>query len=207
VAGAFPEGVARPARSLVSPAVFGFSPEHRRNGVDLDLARQLLREAGVRDGTPLRLEYPGLYNDVAPLVQNAFDQIGLIAVPDELPFEAFYRRLEEAANQMFIFRWNFTVADASPFLDAIVHSRDPVRGLGILNGAALSDPVLDDAIERAAHEPRSDIRLQRLQDVLQQVSDHYVYLPLFHPSVTTLIREPFILDNRQVRPQDVHLRQ
>ena len=206
VAGAFPEGVARPARSLVSPAVFGFSPEHRRNGVDLDRARQLLREAGVRGETPLRLEYPGLYNDVAPLVQNALDQIGLIAVPDELPFEAFYRRLEEAANQMFIFRWNFTVADASPFLDAIVHSRDPVRGLGTLNGAALSDPVLDDAIERAAQESRSDVRLQRLQDVLQQVSDHYVYLPLYHPSVTTLIREPFILDNRQVRPQDVHLR-
>ena len=203
---AFPEGLARPARSLVSPAVFGFSPEHRRSGVDLDRARQLLRESGVREGTPLRLEYAGLYDEVAPLVQKALDQIGLVAVPEELPFETFYRRLEEAASQMFIFRWNFSVADASPFLDAIVHSRDPARGLGTLNGAALSDPVLDDAIELAAHESRSDVRLQRLQEVLQQVSDHYVYLPLYHPSVTTLIREPFILDNRQVRPQDVHLR-
>jgi peptide/nickel transport system substrate-binding protein len=206
VSGAFPEGLARPARSLVSPAVFGFSPEHRRSGVDLELAKRLLREAGIREGTPLRLEYPGLYHDVAPLVQKALDQIGLVAVPNELPFETFYRRLEEAANQMFMFRWNFRVADASPFLDTIVHSRDPLRGLGTLNGAALSDPVLDEAIAQAAHESRSDIRLQRLQDVLQLVSDQNVYLPLYHPSVTTLIREPFILDNRQVRPQDIRLR-
>ena len=206
VAGIYPEATTRPADSLVSPAVFGFSPDHRSNGADLERARQSLADAGVAPGTAVHLDFPGRYSELVQPLKDALAEIGLIAVPQQHSFDAFYRRIEEAANQMFIFTWSFRVADASPFLDAFVHSRDPLRGLGMFNGAAFASPDLDAAIERAAHEPRSDVRLQLLQDLLLKVSEERVYLPLLHPSVMTLVREPFILDHRQVRPQDIHLR-
>jgi ABC-type oligopeptide transport system substrate-binding subunit len=133
-------------------------------------------------------------------------EVGLEIVPRLHQYETFYRRIEEAENELFLFSWNFRIADASPFLDAIVHSRDPLRGLGSFNGAAVDDPELDRLIEEAAHETRSEARLELLQLVLADVSSVHAYLPLFQPAALALVRDPFDVVGRRIRPQDVRLR-
>ena len=206
VAEVYSPGLAKPATSLVSPEVFGFSPTHRRHGGDLDKAKRLLNEAGVAPGTRLKLDYQERYASmVGPLV-DSIAEIGIEIEPQLHQYESFYRRMEAAENELFLFSWNFRVADASPFLDAIVHSRDPLRGLGIFNAAAVSDPDLDRLIEEAAHETRSETRLELLQLVLADVGAIHAYLPLFQPAVLSLVREPFDVVGRQVRPQNVRLR-
>jgi len=206
VAEVYPPGLAKPATSLVSPEVFGFSPAHRRHGGDLDKAKRLLNEAGVAPGTRLKLDYQERYASmVGPLV-DLIAEVGIEIEPQLHRYESFYRRMEAAENELFLFSWNFRVADASPFLDAIVHSREPRRGLGIFNAAAVSDPDLDRLIEEAAHETRSETRLELLQLVLADVGAIHAYLPLFQPAVLSLVREPFDVVGRQVRPQNVRLR-
>lgn len=206
VAEVFPPGLATPATSLVPPEVFGFSPGHRRHETDLELARRLLAEAGVPRGTRVRLDYQDRYADVIGPLTDTLTEIGLEVEPQLHRYESFYRRIEEAENELFIFSWNYRVADASSFLDAIVHSRNPRLGLGSLNGAALSDPVFDQRIEDAAHETRSEPRLELLQLLLADVAAEHAYLPLFQPAALALVRKPFDLVGREVRPQDVRLR-
>jgi len=133
-------------------------------------------------------------------------EIGIEVEPQLHQYESFYRRMEAAENELFLFSWNFTIADASPFLDAIVHSRDPLRGLGSFNAAAVSDPELDRRIEEAAHETRSEARLELLQLVLADVAAVHAYLPLFQPSALSLVRDPYDVVGRQIRPQDVRLK-
>jgi peptide/nickel transport system substrate-binding protein len=205
VAEVYPSGLATPATSLVSPEVFGFSPAHRRSGPDFDRARHLLAEAGVRPGIRIHLDYQERNAPlVGPLV-DSFAEVGIEIESQLHRYETFYRRIEAAENELFLFSWNFRIADASPFLDVIVHSRDPIRGMGTLNGAAMGDPELDRLIEEAAHETRSEARLELLQLILADVSEVRAYLPILHPSALALVREPFDIVGRSVRPQDVRL--
>jgi peptide/nickel transport system substrate-binding protein len=206
VAAIYPPGLATPATSLVSPEVFGFSPAHRRHGPDLDNAKRLLAEAGVAAGTRLQLDHQERYAPVVGPLADTLAEIGIAIEPQLHQYESFYRRIEAAENELFLFSWNFTIADASPFLDAIVHSREPLRGFGSFNGAAVSDAELDRMIEEAAHETRSEARLELLQLVLADVGAVHAYLPLFQPAALALVREPFDVTGRQVRPQDVRLK-
>ena len=124
VAEVYPTGLATPATSLVSPEVFGFSPAHRRHGPDLDRAKQLLDEAGFAPGTRLKLDHQERYSSVIGPLVDALAEAGIEIEPQLHQYESFYRRIEAAENELFLFSWNFTIADASPFLDAFVHRRD-----------------------------------------------------------------------------------
>ena len=157
-------------------------------------------------GARLRLDYQERYTFMIGALVESLAEVGLEIVPRLHQYETFYRRIEEAENELFLFSWNFRVADASPFLDAMVHSRNPLRGWGGLNGAAVSNPDLDRLIEEAAHETRSEARLDLLQLVLTDVGAVHAYLPLFQPARLALVRDPFDIVGRQVRPQDVRLR-
>ena len=206
VASIFPEGAARPAFSLVPPEVFGFSPDHRRATLDLEAARQLLAAAGDQSEEPLKLAFSERNAEIAAHLVPELKAIGLDVEGENLPYEVFYRRLEEASNDLFIFTWTFRVADASKFLDAFVRTRDPIRGLGTLNGADLSDPEIDALVESAVIEPYSNLRLEKLQEAVLRASEQFVYLPLFRPSNLALVRDGVVAGNRgmpMLRPQDL----
>lgn len=206
VADLYPLGTAVPATSLVPPEVYGFSPAQRRHGPDLERARRLLTEAGVAPGTGLRLDYQGRYAFmIGPLV-DALAEVNLVVEPRRHAYETFYRRIEDAENELFLFSWNFRVADAAPFLEALVHTRNPLLGWGNFNGAAVNSPDIDRLIDETAHETRTEVRLEMLQLLLTDVDMAHAYLPLFQPAVFALAREPFDVVGRKIRPQDVRLR-
>ena len=206
VADIFPEGTARAARSLVPPEIFGYSPGHRLHDADPPRAREILAEVGLPAGTTLSLNYIERYAEVAESISASLVAVGLETETRAVSIEEFYRGLDERTNQLFLFSWTFGVADASPFLDTIVHSRDPERGLGSFNGAGLSDLALDTLIDQSAHEPRSAIRLERLQQTLAMLGTIAVYLPLHQPSNLALVHDGFVLEafaGSVVQPQDV----
>ena len=206
VARIYSPNLATPASSVVSPEVFGYSPAHRQTTGDSELARRLLDEAGIAPGTKLNLDYQPRYTPVVEPLVTMLAEAGLDVAPRRHRYETFYRRIEDADNELFLFSWNFRVADASPFLEAFVHSRNPARGFGSFNGAAVSDPDIDRLIEEAAHETRSEARLELLQQLLADLSSIRVYLPLYRPAALALVRDPFDVVGRQVRPQDVRLK-
>ncbi len=206
VADIFPEGTARAARSLVPPEIFGYSPRHRRHDADPVRAREILAEVGLPAGTTLNLDYIERYAEVAESISASLVAVGLETEARAVSIEEFYRGLDKKTNQLFLFSWTFGVADASPFLDTIVHSHDPERGLGSFNGAGFSDRALDALIDEAAHEPRSAIRLERLQQTLAMLGAIEIYLPLYQPSTLALVHDGFVFDafaGSVVRPQEV----
>jgi ABC-type transport system substrate-binding protein len=205
----FPEGTAALARSIVPPEVFGFSPQHRRGDADPTRARELLASAGFEPGTPLRIDYLERYEEMMGPLASFLKDVGFRVETTGHRIDAFYRRIESASNQAYVFSWTFRVADASPFLDSIARSSDPQRGLGTFNGTSFSDPSLDGLIDEAAHEPRSALRLKLLQDALTVLDANSVFLPLVRPSTLALVKDEFVVDPGPcavLRPQDVHLR-
>jgi peptide/nickel transport system substrate-binding protein len=205
VASIFPESAATAAFSLVPPEVFGYSPDHRRTAGDPVRARQLLNAAGGQRGEPLRLASAESNSDVADHVIEDLVAIGLEVEKELLPYEVFYRRVEDASCDLFLFNWTYRFADASKFLDTFVRSRDPARGFGTFNGAGLADPEIDRLIESAVIEPVAGLRLEKLQDAVAMVGEQYVYLPLFKPANLALVENGVEAGTQglpMLRPQD-----
>jgi len=205
VATVFPVGAARAAFSLVPPEVFGYSPDQRQAEVDRDRARRLLAAAGGHFGESLELVYADGNADVAEHVIDDLAEIGLDVEGEDLAYEVFYHRVEDGSCDLFLFNWTYRVADASKFLDTFVRTRDPIRGYGTFNGAALSDPEIDHLIESAVIEPMSSVRLEKLQEAVARVGEQSVYLPLFKPSNLALVRDGVEIETQglpMLRPQD-----
>jgi peptide/nickel transport system substrate-binding protein len=205
VATVFPEGAARPAFSMVPPEVFGYSPDHRQSEFDEDRARRLLAEHGGRAKEPLRLAYAERNQLVAEHLVSVLVEIGLDVEGELLPYEVFYRCLQEESSDLFVFTWTYRVPDASQFLDTFVRTRDPERGVGTFNGVALADPEIDALIDNAVVEPNSVLRLEKLQQAVADVVGEYVYLPLYKPSRLALVRDEIgtaAQGHPMLRPQD-----
>ncbi len=202
----FPDGAARPAFSMVPPEVFGYSPNHHQETVDVARARELLAAAGGQAGGPLRLVFADLNTAIAGHLLTDLTEIGLEVVGEALPYETFYRRIEKASCDLFLFNWTYRVADASKFLDTFVRSRDPIKGFGTFNGAVLSDPAIDALIESAVIEPVSAVRLEKLQAAVSKVGEQHVYIPLYKPSNLALVRDGVVAGTQglpMLRPQDL----
>jgi ABC-type transport system substrate-binding protein len=202
----YPQGIARAAESLVPPEVFGFSAEASRRRADLEQARRLVGEVDELEGVKLRLEHSNRYPPMVDFLVTSLADVGLEVEPISYPYETFYRRIEDASNQLYLFAWSFWVPDASPFLDAIVHSRQPLFGLGRFNGTSFSNREVDKLIEHAVREPLSNRRLELLREALEMVRGSDVYLPLYQPANLALLRAPFTISEggRPLpRPQDI----
>ncbi|MCU0234302.1 MAG: hypothetical protein MUE90_09780, partial [Thermoanaerobaculales bacterium] len=156
----------------------------------------------------LRLDCAGRHAEVAAQVAARLAAAGLPVEVNAEPYELSYRRLEAGTTELFLVTWSFRVADASQFLEAFAHTRDPARSLGSFNGAALADQQLDELIDRAAHEPLSGARLDGLQRALSRLQELRAYLPLLEPHSLSLVRDGFVLDGPALampRPQDVRV--
>jgi peptide/nickel transport system substrate-binding protein len=194
VALAFAGGGAEPAGCLAPATVFGHMPGPPPTAADRVAARRLLDAAGVARGHELELVFSAIYQPVVDFLVASLEEVGFRVVSREVPFETFYRRIEEGGNQLYLFGWNFGFADASDFLDAVAHSRDRERRLGLLNGSRYASLEVDRWIEEAAREPRETQRLELLRNALAQVQSERCYLPLFYHSRFALVRSPFSLE-------------
>jgi peptide/nickel transport system substrate-binding protein len=179
------------ASSLVPAEVFGYTATSDAVAVDRARARQLLAEAGVAEGTGLTLFHAGANDGVLGFVVSTLADIGLEVELEEQGYEAFYRSIESEIPGLFLFAWSFRFADASDFLDSMVHSRDQNGLLGRLNASGYCKPRVDLLIERANREASSSRRLQLLREALREVAEDRPYLPLVHPARSALIRDPF----------------
>ncbi len=203
----FRAGTAAPAVGLVPAEVFGFTPGAAPPPADRERARQLLAAAGLKPGTVLRVDQASAIN--APLMAALAEDLGSVGLAVEAVehrYDVYYRRIEEGQNELFLFGWTFRNADASDFLESLVHTRARERFLGGMNGIGYADPDVDRWIEEAAREPRPQARLDLLRRTMAKVAADRPYLPLVHEARLALVRAPFVVAPQTgswLRPHDI----
>ncbi len=211
VAAGLADGAAEPAVSLVPAEVFGFCPTNRLFPADLGRARELLSARGAPAPVELHLDLDrgALPDPTLRVLTGALRSLGFEPTLRVQPYAELYRRLEQGDVEAFVVTWNFSSGDASEFLESMVHTRDPVRGLGLLNGSGFSDPQLDRWVVAASREPAAARRLELLRWSLARVANDRPYLPLLHRARLALVREPFAIEPRPgflVGPADIRPR-
>jgi peptide/nickel transport system substrate-binding protein len=165
------------AAQYVHPAVFGYDPDLQPLPFDLDAARALMREAGFPHGFTVELGHGTGVGDIAAHIAADLSKIGIAVVPLELPYPELVARARAHRVPLVYHGWSCVTGDASDFFEALVHSRDVTRGLGLENYSGYSDRKLDALIERADSEPDRERRLAFLHEAQRRVLADLPILP------------------------------
>lgn len=203
---ASPAGDVEVVDTLLPPEVFGASSRVVPRRFDPERARVLLQAADIPHGTVISLDHSGAYRSTVSAIVRQLAAVGLDIHPIESSYEEFYQRLVTGDGDLFLVGWNFPVADAADFLDAVIHSYDPGRGYGTQNGSGYASPRVDRLIEESAREPSLERRLEMLAEIMTQLEVDRPYLPLYRRNRKALVRRPWTFEPRigwWVRPQDL----
>lgn len=177
------------ASQLVAPPVLGFDPTLPEPRPDPAEARRLLRESPFRDGFEVRLDLRESMQEYGAALAGQLAGLGVRVRPDALPEDEFFARTSRGASSLYVLRFSCRTGDAQEFDDKWVHSRDEARGYGEFNYSYARNPVpgLDALIEGARGELRPRERLALLRQVMREVLDAQLAVPLLHERDVILV--------------------
>lgn len=145
-----------------------FIPEY-----NIEKAKQLLAEAGYKDGFELEIV---TYNDnraeATVILQSYLAKIGITAKVTPLEMAAFGELAENQKIPMWYCGWSASVLP-DDFL---------VRGWksdGIFNYSAFNHPEYDELITKAVNELDEGKRTEYYYDAQRYLADQYVYYPIY----------------------------
>jgi peptide/nickel transport system substrate-binding protein len=134
-----------PGISMLLPTMPWFNPDVRSYDYDPELARQLLQEAGVDFGAPLRLytNDNAVRMQIAEILGYEFSQIGLDLQVTIEEFGAFLARVQNTDDyDMFILGWGGQL-DPDRAMIRQFHSGEP----GSANYTFYSNPRVDELLD------------------------------------------------------------
>ena len=156
-----------PASQIPDPPTTGYNPEIKRLPYDPERAKALLAEAGYPDGFKIKLTGP---NDryvrdeqICEAVAKQLAKVGIEVELDTKPKAIFFPEVDEHILDFYLIGWFDGSYDFGRSFTKLLHSVDPERGYGGLNGAAYSDPVLDELLEVSAEIVGPDLRARALR--------------------------------------------
>lgn len=165
------------ANSAMSPKVIGYSSETKAYDYDVVKAKQLLKEAGIKEGTKIKL----LTSDrkerinMAEVVQSQLKGIGLDVEIQVMEYGAFISEITKEQHQIFISGWGNATGDADYNQYNLFHTAS-MGAPG--NHFYYSNPEIDKLIEEGRTESDQATRNDIYKKAMQLELDEAVYIPV-----------------------------
>lgn len=186
-------GKAAVASQLVPPQVAGYNPEIIIPKTDRNRARQLIQEAGYTDGFSIRLDgtKDRYVNDVQILneIATQLESIGIKVSINPMPKTEFFPFLAAGKSDFSLVGFSCDTLYASLALDTMMRSPRPGTRYS-QNYQGLADPMLDQLIDQAWHEPSLKNRTAIYAQAIKRISEIHAIVPLeIQPETIALSRE------------------
>jgi ABC-type transport system substrate-binding protein len=180
------------SRAPFASPIFGYS-EQAPYSRDLGKARDLLREAGVEEGTTVVLYHPtGRYIQdalVADAVRAQLREVGLnveLRTLEWTQYVPFVRAVEEENEVQFaMLGWGTPTMDADYALFALFHSSEVPPGF---NGAFYQNPAVDALLDAARTNPDPAAREAAYAEAIEIIWDDAPWLFLYSEIQITAVR-------------------
>lgn len=151
-------GVGQIARTPISETMSGYTEDIEGNTYDLDLARELLAEAGYEDG----FEVDVIVNSADPenintvlYVQEALAELNIDLVISQVEWATFLDMAAQGSQEMFIMTWTNSAEESDNAFTAMFHS-DSIGSAA--NRFRYNNPDMDALIEAGRAETDEDAR-------------------------------------------------
>jgi ABC-type transport system substrate-binding protein len=186
------DGAARVSDAPIAPAVFGYSQQQPYSR-DVDRARELLREAGIAEGTTVVLYHPtGRYIQdalVADAVRSQLREVGLNVELRTIEWTQYVPHVRRPAPendvQFAMLGWGTVTVDADYGLYALFHTSQHPPGF---NGAFYSDPEVDRLLDEARTNMNVEERRQLYEQAIAIIWEDAPWLFLYSEIQLTAIR-------------------
>lgn len=204
----FLKDLATPANGPLSPVVFGASPDLPGYEYDLDRARALLAEAGVRPGLRPRLVIfeSAEWRRIAQAIQASLQPLGFQVEVDVVEFGTWLSRLDRGEFEMYGMRWGTVTLDADYTLYSLFHSSQAPNP----NYSRYKNPEVDRLLDEGratADQGRREQIYRRAQSlIVRDAPMIFLYYPLSTYAVRSGIQNttaPFSWINLELRKATV----
>lgn len=175
-------GYGSPASQLFPTGMPGTSEKLLVTQPDYDGARELLTQAGLRDGFNLELggpggRYPGDSESLQSVAQN-WARIGVRVKPVVAPYSVYANKLTQGDYPVW---YAGCSGDAVTIcLDAVVASKNDERKTGSLNYGDYRNTEFDDTLAKAETIEVGPERDEAVARATELVMSEYPIIPLYH---------------------------
>ena len=175
-------GLAEPASQLQPAGLSGYSEEHaERLAYDLDLAAELLSEAGYPDGFSFNFKCTNdRYlndSDVCQAIVSMLAQIGLEAQLETMPVAGYWTELREGNYDTYLLGWSPGTFDAEHPIRFLAHT--PTDTLGTWNFGGYSNARIDELLPMVQSELDAATRQAMLDEIAGILQEEVAYVPLY----------------------------
>lgn len=216
------------AQGVVPPGIFGYEPgeaginpviydwhDGKARRKDINVARQLLIEAGYADGVDPNTKEPLILNfdttavsiDDRPLMnwyRKQFDKLGIKLVIRATDYNRFQQKMRAGNAQIFVWGWNADYPDPENFFSLLYGSNAKVK-FGGENAVNYQNPEFDRLFEQMRNmdnNARRFLIIRHLQDMVRQDSPwvfgfHPKSFSLYHAWYSNL--KPNLMSNNRLK--------
>ncbi len=182
-------GASAPTGTIVAPQANGWTAKAaERLPYDLEAAKKLLTEAGYPNGFEFTLDTPNnrWINDesICKALAGMWAKIGVKVNVNAVPRAAFFPKVLTYDTSSCMVGWATGTQDALFALQSLVETLDQSKGNGLSNIGRVSDPQLDELIEKIKVEADPKVRNEYIEQALLRVNKNIYVLPL-HAQVIT----------------------
>jgi oligopeptide transport system substrate-binding protein len=195
----FMNGRGVPAQSPLPPGIFGYdaSYENPYRKPDLERARELLAEAGYRDGIdpktrrPLRLTLdtadPSTRGRLTwQFFIDTWRRIGLDVQLAATNYNAYQDKLRRGAYQLYWYGWVADYPDPENFLFLLWGPNANSKNPGAPNNSNFANPRFDALFLAMKDMPNGSERQQRIAEMREILERERPWIELYHPEAYAL---------------------
>jgi peptide/nickel transport system substrate-binding protein len=172
---------AEPASQFLSPLIFGYDPKIERLPYDLNLSRQLLKDAGYENGFNLTLDCPEefpLQIEISEEIARQLSQVVSVTV-NLLPTEKFYEKLYGGNCSIYLSGWIPATGDGGEIFDYLLRSENDPLGIGSYNFGYYSNQTVDQLTQEITYTMNQKTRLRLMQEGFEVAMDDVACIPLY----------------------------
>lgn len=176
------ELTATPASQLIPQEITGYNPTIQPIQQNVEKAKQLLAEAGVKPGTTLTLMHSDSYIAIDEIVKQ-FAAAGLTIVPQPTDsIDNMLAGIKAGQSDLYLISYASNLVDGIEFLTQV-----PVEL------ANYQDPAYLSLLEKINTEFTASQRLSLLQQAEKQVSDEALILPVYSREYKYPVSKPYVM--------------
>lgn len=179
------------ASTHISPAVIDHDENAEEIPFDLDLAQEYMDESSEPDGfdTTLWISDSEEVMDIALLVQEGLDEIGINVEIEQFEFGTFLERIEDGTHDMFMNQWITVTGDPDYGLYPMFHT-DSQDGSG--NRWLYSNPELDEVLDAGRQSTDESEREEMYVEAQSILLEDLPITPLYYQELGIGVNETLV---------------
>lgn len=175
------KGTATPASQFLTYHTFGYNPNITRLPYDVEIAQELMKDAGYEEGFTIQFDIPDSpkFVNISNEIAQMLSEINITIILNPQPTIEYYTNLYYKNTSLYF--TSFNPIDAEGLIRLLLHTPDVERNYGAWNYGNYSNPEVDRLCEQLA----STISMEKRNDYIQQAfflaAADVAWIPLVSP--------------------------